>query len=60
MGSREDVAARIEADTKIKIDEMNKAVTAHKEAVSEAKLSLFHVISLSRECRYDENRNKRG
>lgn len=34
MGSREDVAARIEADTKVKIDEMNKAVVLHKEAVS--------------------------
>lgn len=34
MGSREDVAARIEADTKIKIDEMNKAVSGNKEAVS--------------------------
>ena len=34
MGSKEDVAARIEADTKIKIDEMNKAVITHKEAVS--------------------------
>lgn len=34
MGSREDVAARIEADTKIKIEEMNKAVSVHKEAVS--------------------------
>lgn len=34
MGSREDVAARIEVDTKIKIDEMNKAVNVHKEAVS--------------------------
>jgi V-type H+-transporting ATPase subunit G len=33
MGSKEDVAARIEADTKIKIDEMQKAVSLHKEAV---------------------------
>jgi V-type H+-transporting ATPase subunit G len=33
MGSKEDVAARIEADTKIKIDEMQKAVSTHKEAV---------------------------
>jgi V-type H+-transporting ATPase subunit G len=33
MGSKEDVAARIEADTKIKIDEMQKAVNTHKEAV---------------------------
>lgn len=34
MGSREDVAARIEQDTKIRIDEMNKAVVIHKEPVS--------------------------
>jgi V-type H+-transporting ATPase subunit G len=33
MGSKEDVAARIEADTKVKIDEMQKAVNTHKEAV---------------------------
>lgn len=34
MGSKEDVAARIEADTRIKIEEMNQAVTAHKNMVS--------------------------
>lgn len=34
MGSREDVAARIEADTKIKIEEMNKAIALNKDAVS--------------------------
>lgn len=34
MGSKEDVAARIEADTKIKIEEMNKAVAMHKNTVS--------------------------
>jgi hypothetical protein len=33
MGSKEDVAARIEVDTKIRIDEMQKAVNLHKEAV---------------------------
>jgi V-type H+-transporting ATPase subunit G len=33
MGSKEDVAARIEADTRIKIDEMQKAVNLHKEVV---------------------------
>lgn len=43
MGSREDVAARIEADTKIKIDEMNKAVTLHKEAVS----ILYRLVNIS-------------
>lgn len=34
MGSREDVASRIEADTKAKIDEMTTQVNAHKEHVS--------------------------
>ncbi|XP_076672152.1 V-type proton ATPase subunit Vha13 [Andrena cerasifolii] len=33
MGSKEDVAARIEADTKVKIEEMNQAVSVHKESV---------------------------
>lgn len=43
MGSREDVAARIEADTKVKINEMNKAVTLHQEAVS-LQLRLFELF----------------
>jgi V-type H+-transporting ATPase subunit G len=34
MGSREDVAARIEADTRIKIEEMNRAVKSQKITVS--------------------------
>lgn len=34
MGSREDVAAKIEQDTKIRIDEMNKAILSQKEPVS--------------------------
>lgn len=34
MGSKEDVAARIEADTRVKIEEMNHAITVHKDAVS--------------------------
>lgn len=34
MGSRDDVAAKIETDTKLKIDEMNKAVEKNKENVS--------------------------
>lgn len=33
MGSREDVAARIETETKVKIAEMNKAVAVHKDQV---------------------------
>lgn len=34
MGSREDVASRIEADTNAKIAEMTKQVEANKEHVS--------------------------
>lgn len=44
MGSREDVAARIDADTKIKIEEMNKAVSVHKQAVIEKILELVYDI----------------
>ncbi|KAG8311832.1 hypothetical protein J6590_035916 [Homalodisca vitripennis] len=39
MGSREDVAARIEADTKVKIEEMNRAVTLHKEAEKKTEIN---------------------
>lgn len=38
MGSKEDVAARIEADTKVKIEEMNQTVSVHKDNVSECHL----------------------
>lgn len=34
MGSKEDVAARIEADTRVKIEEMNQTVSVHKSNVS--------------------------
>lgn len=44
MGSREDVAARIDADTKIKIEEMNKAVSVNKQAVIEKILELVYDI----------------
>jgi len=44
MGSKEDVAARIEADTRIKIDEMQKAVNLHKEAVIVKVLELVYDI----------------
>jgi len=44
MGSREDVAARIDADTKIKINEMNKAVSVNKQAVIEKILELVYDI----------------
>lgn len=34
MGSKEDVAAKIEVDTKRRIEEMNKAIISQKEPVS--------------------------
>ncbi|CAK9821112.1 V-type proton ATPase subunit G [Anthophora plagiata] len=44
MGSKEDVAARIEADTKVKIEEMNKAVSMHKDAIMLKVLDLVYNI----------------
>lgn len=44
MGSREDVAARIDADTKIKIEEMNKAVSVNKQVIIERILELVYDI----------------
>nr|BAH72327.1 ACYPI000034 [Acyrthosiphon pisum] len=44
MGSREDVAARIDADTKIKIEEMSKAVIVNKQAVIDQILELVYDI----------------
>lgn len=44
MGSKEDVAARIEADAKIKIEEMGKAVARSKAGVIQDVLSLVYDI----------------
>ncbi|XP_011163619.1 V-type proton ATPase subunit G [Solenopsis invicta] len=44
MGSKEDVAARIEADTRVKIEEMNQAVTVHKNPVMLKILELVYDI----------------
>lgn len=46
MGSREDVAAKIEQDTKIRIDEMNKAVLSKKEPVRVKQYLLFINIDI--------------
>lgn len=35
MGSREDVAAKIDQETKLRIEDMNRAVVSHKEPVSQ-------------------------
>lgn len=41
MGSKEDVAARIEADTRLKIEEMNQTVAVHKNMVSSLRVNLI-------------------
>ncbi|KAF7990455.1 hypothetical protein HCN44_000260 [Aphidius gifuensis] len=45
MGSKEDVAMRIDADTKIKIEEMNKGVCVNKAAVIQEILGLVYNIN---------------
>ncbi|XP_034935982.1 V-type proton ATPase subunit G [Chelonus insularis] len=52
MGSKEGVAARIEADTKIKIEEMNKQVSAHKDIVIQKILELVYNIKPSLHANY--------
>ncbi|KAF6208277.1 hypothetical protein GE061_016731 [Apolygus lucorum] len=44
MGSREDVAARIDADTRQRIEEMTKAVNVNKEQVIQKILELVYDI----------------
>ncbi|CAL7934673.1 unnamed protein product [Xylocopa violacea] len=44
MGSKEDVAARIEGDTKVKTEEMNQAVSIHKNSVVLTILDLVYNI----------------
>ncbi|KAJ8680415.1 hypothetical protein QAD02_016202 [Eretmocerus hayati] len=44
MGSKEDVATRIDADTKVKIEEMNKQISAHKDVVMHQILDLVYNI----------------
>ncbi|XP_028164911.1 V-type proton ATPase subunit G [Ostrinia nubilalis] len=44
MGTREGVAAKIDAETKVKIEEMNKMVQAQQEAVIKDILSLVYDI----------------
>lgn len=40
MGSREDVASKIDVDTKRRIEEMNRAIQSQKEPVSNIKVVL--------------------
>ncbi|KAK8768871.1 hypothetical protein V5799_014664 [Amblyomma americanum] len=44
MGSKEDIAAKIEAETRQKMNEMNQLVAQHKKAVIEKLLSLVYDI----------------
>ncbi|KAH0562791.1 V-type proton ATPase subunit G [Cotesia glomerata] len=44
MGSKEGVAARIDADTKLKIEEMNSQLSTHKDAVIQKILELVYDI----------------
>ncbi|XP_019865988.1 V-type proton ATPase subunit G [Aethina tumida] len=44
MGSREDVASKIEQDTKLRIADMNKAVISQKAPVIKEVLSLVYDI----------------
>ncbi|XP_043471207.1 V-type proton ATPase subunit G [Leptopilina heterotoma] len=44
MGSKEDVAARIDADTMMKIEEMNTKISVHKPAVMMEILGLVYDI----------------
>ncbi|XP_055701400.1 V-type proton ATPase subunit G-like [Phlebotomus papatasi] len=44
MGSREGVAAKIDGDTKVKIEEMNRMLVANKDAVVQELLDLVYDI----------------
>lgn len=44
MGSRDGVAAKIDADTKVKIEEMNRTLDSHKDKVIHELLSLVYDI----------------
>lgn len=44
MGSKEGVAARIDADTKLKIEEMNSQLLTHKDPVIQKILELVYDI----------------
>ena len=44
MGSREDVAAKIDQDTKIRIDDMNKTILTQRDSVMQNILELVYDI----------------
>ena len=44
MGSREGVAAKIDADTRIKLDDMERAIVSRKEPVIQEVLQFVYNI----------------
>ena len=53
-GSKEDIAAKIEADTKVKIEAMNRSVASNKGEV------ISNLISLVCEIKPEVHKNYRG
>ncbi|XP_011858131.1 PREDICTED: V-type proton ATPase subunit G-like [Vollenhovia emeryi] len=52
MGSKKDMAACIKADTRLKIEEMNQAVSVHKKPVMLKILDLVYDIKLEMHNNY--------
>lgn len=44
MGSKESVAAKIDADTRVKIEEMNKSITTNRPVLIQELLDLVYDI----------------
>lgn len=44
MGSKESVAAKIDADTHVKIDDMNRAISTHRQVLIQELLDLVYDI----------------
>lgn len=44
MGSKESVAAKIDADTRVKIDEMNRSITTNRPVLIQELLDLVYDI----------------
>lgn len=44
MGSKETVAAKIDADTRVKIEEMNKSITTNRPVLIQELLDLVYDI----------------
>lgn len=44
MGSKESVAAKIDADTRVKIDEMSRTISTHRPVLIQELLDLVYDI----------------